>query len=241
MAGAVRWVLNVFFPQTCPGCAQPSKVNGLCEACLAHTRPVQSPICPVCGVPFPAPGTDHACSACRQAPPRFDQARACAVYRDAVAPESPLAAALHRYKYLRDVTLAPGLGGFLADRCPMVIDHDLLLPVPLHIQRLRWRGFNQALLLAKPLARRYGIDLNPFLLSRTRPTRPQVGLSDRERRDNIAGAFAVRRPDAIDGRIVLLVDDVYTTGATVDECARTLRRAGARRVDVLTLARAVLR
>jgi len=120
------------------------------------------------------------------------------------------------------------------------VTHDLLVPVPLHLRRLRWRGFNQALLLTRPLAQRCGARLDPFVLARTRPTSPQVGLDEAARRRNIAGAFAVRDPAVVRRRSVLLIDDVYTTGATVEECARVLRRAGASRVDVLVLARAVL-
>jgi len=162
------------------------------------------------------------------------------VYRRSTETQSPLAVALHRYKYARDVTFGRWLGELLADRCPLTIDHDVIIPVPLHVERLRWRGFNQALLLARPLARRYRIPVDPFLLRRVRPTPPQVGLSEAERRRNLVGAFAVRDAAALRGRQILLVDDVYTTGATVDACARALRRGGAKRVDVLVLAHAVL-
>lgn len=236
MVGAVRWLLDVLFPQTCPGCANPSDVNGLCPDCLSATAVVRPPLCTICGIPFRGAGRDHVCSACLRRPPHFHRARACAVYGERPGSRSPLAAALHRYKYLPDVTLAPALGAILVERCPLVVDHDLVVPVPLHLRRLRRRGFNHAQLLARPFARHHGIALDPFALQRVRHTAPQVGRSERDRRRNLAGAFAVRHPATIDRRVILLVDDVYTTGATVDECARTLRRAGARRVDVLTLA-----
>jgi len=113
----------------------------------------------------------------------------------------------------------------------------VIIPVPLHISRLRWRGFNQAHLLARHLPGQGVID--PYSSTRIRPTRPQVDLRESERRRNVAGAFRVTRPERIDGQRILLVDDVLTTGATVDECAGALRRAGARSVDVLVLARAV--
>jgi ComF family protein len=145
---------------------------------------------------------------------------------------------LQRFKYGRDVTLAPVLGALLVERCPLPVDHDLLIPVPLDLERLRWRGFNQALALGRILAARRHRPLHPMALRRCRITPPQVGLNEAERRRNIAGAFAVRDRAAVRGRTILLVDDVMTTGATVDECAKTLRRAGARRVDVLVLARA---
>lgn len=117
--------------------------------------------------------------------------------------------------------------------------YDAIVPVPLHIARLRWRGFNQAVLLARPLARSWRIPLEPLALRRSRPTAPQVGLGEVERRRNIAGAFEIRDAAAIRGRRVLLVDDVFTTGATVEECSRVLLKGGALAVDVAVLARAL--
>jgi ComF family protein len=146
---------------------------------------------------------------------------------------------LQRYKYNRDVSLAPVLGALLYQRTPLAAStYDVIIPVPLHISRLRWRGFNQAHLLAQRFADDCPID--PYSLRRVRPTRPQVDLNESERRRNVAGAFQVTRPQHVDGRRILLVDDVYTTGATVDECSHALVRAGAHSVDVLVLARAVL-
>lgn len=151
----------------------------------------------------------------------------------------PLKAVLQRYKYNRDVSLAPVLGALLRQRAPLSPSaYDVIIPVPLHISRLRWRGFNQAQLLAQHVADGSAID--PYSLTRVRPTRPQVDLHESERRRNVAGAFRVTRPQRIDGQRILLIDDVYTTGATVDECSYALLRAGARSVDVLVLARAVL-
>ncbi len=148
---------------------------------------------------------------------------------------------LQRYKYNRDVTLVRPLAELLRERCPVALsDFDVVMPVPLHVNRLRWRGFNQAHLLVKPLAREVGVPVDPWSLERVRPTRPQVELTEAERRRNVAGAFRVTRPERVRGRKILLMDDVYTTGATVDECSRALRRAGAVGIDVLVLARAVL-
>ncbi len=233
-------VLDLLYPPRCPGCETRGEGVGFCPRCAAEAPPVRSPMCSACGVPFAGAGADHLCSRCLTRRPQFDMARSCAVYRSTGDTGSTLAAALHRYKYHRDVTLAPVLGDLLAERCPLPPQYDLVLPVPLHLSRLRWRGFNQSLLLARPLARRFGLPLDPFVLLRTRATRPQVHLDETDRRRNITGAFAVRDRGAVRGRRILLVDDVYTTGATVDECARTLRRAGARHIDVLVLARAVL-
>jgi ComF family protein len=154
----------------------------------------------------------------------------------------PLTAVLHRYKYRREVNLAPTLARLLSERAPLQIaGYDIIVPVPLHLDRLRWRGFNQAQLLAAPLARRHGVVLNPFVLERIRATVPQVELNGADRRRNVARAFRVTQPRDVHGRNILLVDDVYTTGATAEECTRALLRAGAGAVDVLVLARAVLR
>jgi ComF family protein len=147
--------------------------------------------------------------------------------------------ALHRLKYGRDVSLAPALASVLTACAPRRSDHDRVLPVPLHRARLRWRGFNQSLLLAQGFCGGSRGRLDPWTLERRRATPPQVGLGEQDRRRNVRDAFVVVRPDSILGATVLLVDDVMTTGATVDECARVLRRAGARHVDVLVLLRAL--
>jgi len=233
-------VLDFLFPQYCANCLDPCDRNGLCRACQAAVPMALSPLCPVCGLPFHGPGEDHLCFGCLTKRPRFFRARACSTYGNPEDRDAGLAKVLHRFKYAPDVTLAPALGSFLVDRCPFSGCYDLIVPVPLHLERLRWRGFNQALLLAKPLARHLNIRVDPFVLERIRATPPQVGLAKKDRHRNMAGAFAVRKPSAVRERSALLVDDVYTTGATVNECARTLRRAGARQVDVLVLARAVL-
>jgi ComF family protein len=198
-------------------------------------------MCPTCGLTFGTAGNeDHTCGVCLLRPPQFRTARACAVYVPSAEQDHPLARILHRYKYDRDVRLAKPLGDLLRRRCPLPLHtYDVVVPVPLHLSRLRWRGFNQALLLLRPLARAARIPVDPFSLQRVRPTRPQVQLNETDRRANVANAFAVVRPDRVRARRVLVVDDVYTTGATVNDCCRALRRAGARRVDVLVLARAM--
>lgn len=196
----------------------------------------------MCGIPFgTAPDIDHRCSRCLAVPPSFGRARACALYHAADSSTHPLKSVLQRYKYTPDVSLALPLGQMLAARCPLPMgDYTVIVPVPLHLTRLRWRGFNQSHFLARALAQLTGVRLDPFSLERVRPTRPQVELHEAERRRNVRQAFRVTRPQRVHGQRVLLVDDVYTTGATVDECSRELMRAGAAGVDVLTLARAVL-
>jgi ComF family protein len=235
MRGLAR-VLDLLFPPRCPSCLRRSERVELCGECLAAIRLVASPLCPCCGLSFAGVGPDHRCARCLRRRPRFDRARACAVYRS--GHPTPVIDMIHRFKYGREVGLGPVLGGFLADRCPLPVDHDIVIPVPLHIDRLRWRGFNQAAVLARAVARRHRRPIDAWVLARRDPTSPQVGLDAADRLRNVRGAFAVRDAAAVCRRSVLLIDDVMTTGATVDECARTLRRAGARRVDVAVLARA---
>ncbi|MDX2171374.1 MAG: ComF family protein [Deltaproteobacteria bacterium] len=146
---------------------------------------------------------------------------------------------LQRLKYGRDISYAGILGRYFCAHLPVPVDHDVIVPVPLHRRRLRWRGFNQSALLARSLAAHTQRAVELRALMRVRATPPQVGLGERDRRRNVARAFAVREPEHLRGRSVLLVDDVMTTGATVNECARVLRRAGATRVEVVVLARAL--
>lgn len=245
MAGVVRlWdeVLNLLYPATCCGCSVSTPRPGFCLRCRTAIRTPRSPLCVVCGVPFgTAAAGDYRCGHCLNHGFGFGQARACALYDAADTGQHPLKAVLQRYKYNREVGLARPLAQLLFERCPVAVGaYELIMPVPLHVARLRWRGFNQAHLLVKPLARRAGVPLDALSLERVRPTRPQVELTETERRRNVAHAFHVTRPERVRQRRILLVDDVYTTGATVDECSRALKRAGAASVDVLVLARAVL-
>ncbi len=196
------------------------------------------PWCPRCGLPFRSPvalahSPGHHCAACRERLPYFDVARAATAY-DGVA-----ATALQLFKYQRKRALARPLAALLDPLLPAWGDVDGVAPVPLHAERLREREFNQALALAQAVCRTRRWPLWWDLLERTRATPAQVGLDAVERRRNVAKAFAVRRPERVDGKRVLLLDDVLTTGSTVNECARTLKRAGAASVAVLTIARQV--
>jgi ComF family protein len=181
-------------------------------------------------VGFGSPGADRLCGDCQTEPPPFARARAAAIY------EGPVASAIKRFKFAGQMAMLPLLQSWL--RMPvcreLVAAADLLVPVPLHPRRLKARGFNQALLLARGVREKpVGLET----LVRGRHTVPQVGLNRNERRDNVKGAFAVPHPEDIKGKNILLIDDLLTTGATVRECARVLRRAGAARVEVLTAAR----
>lgn len=236
----LRALLDIIFPPHCHACRAFISGGGelhLCPACRGETSAISSPLCTVCGTPFlTAGGIDHPCGACTTASPRYTAARA-ALSFDGVTRDL-----IHRFKYDRKVHLArplsflarEGLSPFIA-----ATGADLLLPVPLHRRRLRERGFNQAVLLGRPLAKSWGIPLVVDNLQRIRWTEPQVTLSAAERETNVRGAFALADPAAVRGKRILLIDDVYTTGSTVIECSRVLRQAGAAAVYVITVARAV--
>jgi len=172
-------------------------------------------------------------------PPHFASARAVARYRpSAESDRRSLPSLIRRHKYGLDQSLQKALAEFLGDDLPYSsADCEVVIPVPLHPRRLWWRGFNQAALLAMTIARRLDKPLEVEALARSRMTTPQTSQDHDARRRNVRRAFTVTRPARIRGKRILLVDDVMTTGATVDECARVLMAPGAARVDVLTLAR----
>ena len=172
------------------------------------------------------------CGACLARPPRIQRTRAAVAYGD-------LARSLAiRLKYGRKVAIARTMARYMA---PLVGDGTdrVLVPVPLHRTRLWNRGFNQSALVARELSRRLGIAADPLALSRTRRTPPLKGMSPLQRRKTVAGAFRVRDRNAVAGKTVILVDDVLTTGSTAEACARTLKRAGAARVELISWARVV--
>jgi ComF family protein len=212
-----------------------------CPRCLQGVMPLDPPLCPRCGVMFKGRvGDDHLCGRCRQQPPAFHMARAAFVY------ERSLVDVIHCFKYKGKLQLAAPLGVLLWQAYVRYWGDervDAALPVPLHGRRLRSRGFNQAEFLVRGWKNGpAGSQAPPIVggvLRRVRATASQAGLGRRERETNIRGAFAVRRPETIAGRHLLLVDDVVTTGATAAECARLLMESGAARVDVLALARVI--
>ena len=238
-----RWfrvALDLALPRRCEACAG-SLVTGqvccLCDVCRAGMLPLPAPYCTCCAVPLQPDHRGPACLACICSPPRFTTARAAGLYLPVALGLNPLATAVHRLKYERRRQLAAPLGGLLAERFPFGED-VLLVPVPLHVTRLRTRGFNQAVLLARSLARHRGLETALRALARTRATSPQARLPAAARRANLRGAFVVGRPSLVAGRHVVLIDDVLTTGATANACAEALLDAGVPRVDVYTVGRA---
>lgn len=234
-------LLDLLYPPRCVVCRGHSEFPGFCASCYASILTPASPLCTLCGLPFATrAGQDHLCGSCAGTRPHFGRARAATLYAAHAPVDDPLKSTIQAYKYNRDVSLAPVLAKLLIDHAPLPAEeYDVLVPVPLHPERLRWRGFNQAHLLARRFAPSRHPTVDPFALRRIRATRPQVELSGVARRGNVAGAFRAPQPNRISGKRILLVDDVYTTGATVNECSRVLLEAGARGVDVLVLARAV--
>ena len=220
----------------------------LCPACSNSFIPVESPICSSCGIMFKSrEGEDHICGECLTSPKKIRKCRAPGVYDKAVM------AVIHCLKYKGKIQLARPLGMLLFSAFISCWDKesiDVIVPVPLHKKRFRKRGFNQSFLLIREwvqLAKSLNINfahikIDKHLLLRNRWTQPQTGLGRRQRMANIKNAFSINESSNIAGIIekrVLLVDDVYTTGATANECAKVLLRSGAGSVDVLTLARAM--
>lgn len=206
----------------------------LCASCWKDVHFVQPPLCDVLGIPLPFETGERMVSAAAVAhPPAYDRARAVAHFSGAMR------TLVHQLKYADRHDASTLFGRWLMEAGREVLaDAHIIVPVPLSRWRLLLRHFNQAAVLAKELSQQSGVPTDPLILRRIRSTRSQVGMTRDQRRRNVAAAFAVppRRRSRIHGRNVLLVDDVITTGATVDACARTLKRAGAARVDVLALA-----
>ena len=230
--------LDLLFPTVCASCRKLSSGSlSLCNSCLDDVRYLHSPLCVRCGALFgDGNGGDHLCGNCLRRSPPYLLARAVALY----AP--PVSTLLHLLKYRTDRTVLSTLKHIAApfDFGPFA-SCDLIVPVPLHLKRLRERGMNQSLLLAHIFFSKETQAIRPGCLVRTRDTVPQTSLGGKERRKNLRAAFAVGHGADISGKSVCLVDDVLTTGATVIECAGTLLRAGAKEVRVLTMARAVER
>jgi len=235
--GALNGMLDILFPRVCAACGvEPAARTGhVCWDCLAAMRVVQHPFCELCG--DPVDGTTarrHVCSLCLRNTIYFDLARSAARYRDS------LRVLLQAFKFNKATWLCSDLVHLLEAcvRSHFPLAHiDCIAFVPLFPPRERERNYNQARLLARALARRLDRPLLHRALLRVRATGTQVGLNAGQRRHNVREAFVARSGNWIQSRAILLVDDIMTTGATVNECARVLKQAGAAKVYVATVAR----
>ena len=233
----MKRLLDIIYPRRCLGCgvSSPDTFRYICWDCWSDAARVEAPFCDLCGDPV-AGAVDHdfICYSCSAEKPAFDGARSAARY-DGVVGE-----ALRQLKYEKALWLAPDLAELLCNCIGAEYPDrafDVLIPVPLHHVRRRERGYNQSAVLAHELGRRMGCPVRFRALKRIRPTATQTNLTAKERLSNVANAFQNRREKGLAGRRVLLIDDVMTTGATVNACANTLRKGGAESVHVITVAR----
>jgi competence protein ComFC len=230
-------LFNLVFPDECRLCEKPlANVSRIpvCASCLKLPQPLQADFfCRVCRTPFvdAYPLDEHdLCTVCRESLVNFDTAHSYGSY------EGPLRKLIQLFKYGKVESLAGPLSGLLLRTLPFGENFDLITAMPMH-WRKRWeRGFNQAELLAEPVARRFGLKPSRHL-RRSRHTKAQAGLNEKQRQENLKGAFVVHRPAEIAKQRVLLIDDVFTTGASLRAAAGALKAAGAARVTALTLAR----
>lgn len=239
LGGLARRALHALLPADCASCGAPLRddpVPLFCRTCWSSIRPLTRRACPRCGRPYfssvpQRAWREYPCGGCRIRRPAYTRARSLYAY------EGPLRDAICLFKYRGKVSLRPALVQLMIDAWHGGDPADLVMPVPLHPSRLREREFNQSLLLADGLSRALRVPLSLDDLLRVRATRPQAELTQAQRRKGLRGCFAVRRPSLVAGKRILLIDDVFTTGTTVNECAKTLRKAGSGHVDVVTLAR----
>ncbi len=231
-----NWLTNIqdwLLPRLCPACGEPTGPGReLCPGC-ERTLPVLLHACPRCAIPYEHPDAHGECGACQQQPPAFTHA--VALYRYA----PPVDHFIRALKFHQQLGLARLLGDRLSQRLMRETSRpDLIIPVPLHGARLRERGYNQALEIARPVARTLGVPLDFRSLVRVRATAPQTGMTVAARRKNLRGAFAWHSGAEVRNLRVALVDDVMTTGSTVQAAAQCLRAAGAKEVDIWVIARA---
>jgi ComF family protein len=234
---AARLALDIALPTLCVACREPVDGEGVCAKCWTRLSFIAPPFCPRLGIPFVYdPGPGLLSMEAIADPPAYQGARAAVRYDDVAR------TLVHALKYQDRTDLAPTMGRWMARAGRELLEQaDMLIPVPLHWRRGWRRRYNQSGALAAVIGRHSGVTVTGEALRRVRPTQQQIGLSRSERASNVQGAFkvAVDRQPEIWGRRVILVDDVLTSGATADACARALLRAKAAQVDVLVFARVV--
>jgi ComF family protein len=234
---AVRLALDIALPTLCVACREPVDGEGVCAECWAKLSFIERPLCPRLGIPFVYdPGPELLSMEAIANPPAYQRGRAAVRYDDVAR------TLVHALKYQDRTDLAPAMGRWMARAGRELLEEaDALIPVPLHWRRGWSRRYNQSGALARVIERQSGVKVLPEALRRVRRTEQQIGLSRSQRASNVQGAFKVasHRLSDIQGRRVVLIDDVLTSGATVDACARALLRAKAAQVDVLVFARVV--
>src|SRR5947199_2869258 len=235
LRATLRLGLDTALPRLCPACRDLVTDQGVCPTCWSKLAFIAAPYCPRLGIPFAYdPGPGILSMQAIADPPAYQRARAAVRYDDVAAK------LVHALKYGDRLDLAPLLGGWMVGAGKELFESaDALVPVPLHWRRLWARRFNQSAALATIVSQLTGIPVEREALARIKPTIQQVGLSASERALNVQGAFAVKDRSRVAGRQLVLIDDVLTSGATLDACARALNRAGAAAVDVLVFARVV--
>ena len=222
----IRSIFRQLIPSTCLLCGATSGTGPLCGACLADLPWHRQPQCPQCAIPTP---DGQVCGACLKHPPAFDRSRAALAYA------FPLDRLIPRLKYNGRLAIAPALGECLAASVASGPRPDCLIPMPLHAKRIRERGFNHATEIARDVAKRLDLPLDTDSCRRIRDTPPQMGLKHDARRRNVRGAFVCTGD--VRGRRIALIDDVMTTGTSLDELAKTLKQAGALEVETWVVAR----
>jgi len=245
LSSAKTWLdaaVSFFYPEVCQYCGEESATSAegfIGSSCRANVKLIERPFCERCGLPFPgAISTSFECSNCRGLELHFSKARS------AVLAEGMILELIHRYKYHRDLWLERFLAGLLVARAvPSLLKEawDVIVPVPLHRLKQSEREFNQAERLARHLGEASQVPVEPGILKRVQPTRTQTRLTRRERVENVRKAFALSSLARLNGKRIVLVDDVFTTGATTSSCAKVLLEGGAAEVCVWTVARGGLR
>lgn len=236
--GLWRWALNMVLPAQCLACRTVVDTLGaLCPSCWSKIRFIDRPHCAACGVPFEFEmGEGALCGACVRSRPEYDRARAVIVY------DEDSRGLILSFKHGDRTDAAPALARWMVRAgAELIADADLIVPVPLHWTRLFARRYNQAALLALAIGKQSGISVVPDLLVRRKRTSPLGKLGASARHKTVRHAFTIqpRKVSIVTGRRVLLIDDVHTTGSTVNACSHVLLRAGAEAVDVLSVARTV--